>query len=265
MRLAVKRISGFLFNLVFPDTCRLCEEPLTGISRVPVCPACLALPAPLTAERFCRTCSAPFMNRYSLDEDGNCPACRAGGVSFDAAYVFGSYEGALRELIRLLKYGKIESTAQPLSRLLVRALPIDRRFDLVIAMPMHWRKRWVRGFNQAELLAKPVARRLGVKLVKNLRRCRYTPAQASLDEVQRRKSPENSFRVRKARQIARKRVLLIDDVFTTGSTFRAAAAALKAAGATHVSVLAVARVDRRVGAWEDLRHIDNEHAMEAYR
>lgn len=196
-----------------------------------------------------------------MDEEQRCEACRANSPPFDAAYVFGSYEGALRELVRLLKYGKVESVARPLSRLLAGAVPLDERFDLIMPMPMHWRKRWARGFNQAELLAKPVARRMGVKLATNLRRRRYTPPQASLDEAQRRKSPENSFRVRRTRHIARKRVLLIDDVFTTGSTLRAAAAALKSAGAAHVSALTLARVERRPGYSEKAE----ERAMEAHR
>ncbi|MGH9611297.1 MAG: ComF family protein [Bryobacteraceae bacterium] len=168
-------------------------------------------------------------------------------MNFDAAYAFGSYEGALRDLIRLLKYGKVVTVARPLSRRLLGALPLNERFDLVMAMPMHWRKRWARGFNQAELLARPVARRMGLKLANNLRRRRYTAPQASLDEAQRRQSPQGSFAVRKAERVKGKRVLLIDDVLTTGSTLRAAAEALKAAGAAHVSVLAVARADRR--AW----------------
>lgn len=168
-------------------------------------------------------------------------------MNFDAAYAFGSYEGALRDLIRLLKYGKVVTVARPLSRRLLGALPLNERFDLVMAMPMHWRKRWARGFNQAELLARPVARRMGLKLANNLRRRRYTPPQASLDEAQRRQSPQGSFAVRKAERVKGKRVLLIDDVYTTGSTLRAGAEALKAAGAAHVSVLALARADRR--AW----------------
>ncbi|MGH9583745.1 MAG: ComF family protein [Bryobacteraceae bacterium] len=227
----------------------------------------MALPEPLQAEFFCRSCRTPFASAHALDEQRLCEACREGQVNFDAAYAFGSYEGALRDLIHLLKYGKVGTVARPLSRFLVRALPFDERFDVVMAMPMHWRKRWVRGFNQAELLAKPVARRMGVKLAKNLRRRRYTPAQASLDEAQRRRSPENSFGVRRAEQLAGKRVLLIDDVFTTGATLRAATAALKSAGAAHVSALALARVDRHTDVWpsEEAAQMAEENAMEASR
>jgi ComF family protein len=245
LKRATRHASSRVFNLIFPDNCRICDEPLSGISRIPVCPACLELPEPLAAESFCPRCRTPFLNEYALNEHGLCETCREGLANFDAAYAFGSYEGGLRDLVRLLKYSKVTTLAQPLGRYLLRALPLNERFDLVMAMPMHWRKRWVRGFNQAELLARPVARRMGLKLAGNLRRRRYTPSQASLDETERRKSPHGSFSVRRAQQVKGKRVLLIDDVFTTGSTLRAAAEALKAAGAVHVSVLALARADRR--------------------
>jgi len=152
----------------------------------------------------------------------------------------------LRQLIHVFKYGKVETLAQPLSRFLVQAQPLDERFDIVLAMPMHWRKRWERGFNQAELLAKPVAKRCGLKLSTNLRRKRYTKAQAGLTETQRRDNLKDSFSVRRSEQIAGKRILLIDDVFTTGATLRTAAAVLKGGGAARVTALTLARVDNRI-------------------
>lgn len=129
---------------------------------------------------------------------------------------------------------------------MVQAIPLEAKIEVVIAMPMHWRKQWERGFNQAELLAQPVARRYGLKLSKNLRRTRYTKSQAGLSETDRRANLKGSFEVRRPEQIAGKRVLVIDDVFTTGSTLRAAAEVLKAAGAAHVSALTLARVDRAI-------------------
>ena len=185
------------------------------------------------------------MDDYPLDEHDLCTVCRESLVNFDTVYSFGSYEGPLRKLIHLFKYGKVETLAAPLSRLLIRTLPLDQRFDVVVAMPMHWRKRWERGFNQAELLAKPVAKRYGVKLSTNLRRKRHAKAQAGLTEAQRLANAKDSFLIRRPEEISQKRVLLVDDVFTTGATLRAAAAALKKAGAAHVSALTLARVDRR--------------------
>ncbi len=218
---------------------------MTNVSRIPVCPACLSLPKPLEAEFFCKACRTPFVDDYPLDENDLCTVCRESLVNFDTAYSFGSYEGPLRKLIHLFKYAKVESLAGPLGRFLIQALPLDQNFDLVMAMPMHWRKQWERGFNQAELLAHPVARRYGLKLSNNLRRKRYTKAQAGLSELERRENLKGSFSVRRREKIEGKRILLVDDVFTTGATLRAAAATLKAAGAARVSALALARVDRR--------------------
>jgi ComF family protein len=235
----------------------MCAKPLRNISRIPVCPTCLALPSPLVAEFFCRACRTPFVDPYPLDEQDLCSVCRESAVNFDAAYSFGSYDGPLRQLIHLFKYGKVETLASPLSRLLIRALPLDQSFDLVMAVPMHWRKRWERGFNQAELLAKPAAKRCGLKLARNLRRRTFTPAQAGLTEAQRRANAGSAFGLRRSHEIEGRRVLLIDDVFTTGATLRACAAILKRAGARHVTALTLARVDRR--SFSASSHASAEH------
>ncbi len=113
---------------------------------------------------------------------------------------------------------------------------------------MHWRKRWDRGFNQAELLAAVVARRSGLPLWLGLRRTRKSSVQAGLSLAERRINMETVFQVpgAKARQAVRGRgVLLVDDVFTTGATANACGRALKEAGARSVILLTLARVDRR--------------------
>lgn len=170
--------------------------------------------------------------------------CRDGQVNFDATYSFGSYEGALRNLIHLYKYSKVDSLSEPLAALLIRALPLDARFEVVLPMPMHWRKKWDRGFNQSELLAQVVAARYGLKPATNLRRSRYTKPQASLSEAERQINLKNSFHVRRPEQIWGKRILLVDDVMTTGATLREAAGVLKAVGVRSVAALTLARVDR---------------------
>lgn len=244
----MKRFSSLAisaFHIVFPDDCRICEQPLQQISRVPVCGSCLGLPSPLAAEVYCQSCQTPYLNREALDEHNLCSVCSTGEINFDAIYAFGEYDGALRQLIHLFKYSKVESLAAPLSRLLIQALPFGRNFDVVAPMPMHWWKQRQRGFNQAELLAGPVARRLGQKVSTQLRRRRLTKSQAGLSEAQRRENLKNSFCVKNPAEIRGKRVLVIDDVFTTGATLRAATETLKANGASHVSALVLARVDRR--------------------
>lgn len=151
----------------------------------------------------------------------------------------------MRKLIHLYKYGKVQTLARPLGELLLRALPRDERFDLVVPVPLHWRRRWQRGFNQAELLARLVAARRAIPVTKVLRRVRSTSAQAGLSGTGRRRNVAAAFRCRNSSLMKGRRVLLIDDVMTTGSTAAACALALKRAGASRVALLTVARVDRR--------------------
>jgi ComF family protein len=169
--------------------------------------------------------------------------CRGGRRGFDEAYCYGAYEGTLRKLIHLLKYSGMRKLAHPLGGLLADALPRDKQFDAVTAVPLHWRRRWQRGFNQSELLGKAIARRRGIPVIHALRRGWSTPAQAGLSNAQRRENVAGAFRAR--RRVAGMRILLVDDVMTTGATAGACARALKKAGAKSVSLLALARVDRR--------------------
>jgi ComF family protein len=192
------------------------------------------------------SCRTPFINAFPLDAEGRCGLCRAGLRGFDAAYCFGSYEGTLRELIHLYKYGRIQTLSQPLAGFLASALPLDERFDAVTPVPLHWRKRWQRGFNQSELLARAIARRRGIPMVGALRRARSTQTQAGLSNTERRRNVAAAFQCRRASQkLDGRRVLLIDDVMTTGSTAAACARALRRAGAARVVLATVARVDRR--------------------
>ena len=134
---------------------------------------------------------------------------------------------------------------QPLGALLAKALPRDERIDAIVPMPLHWRKQWSRGFNQAEVLAGVIARRTGLPVVKGVRRRIATRVQAGLTNAQRRANVAGAFAAHR-RRVAGKRILLIDDVMTTGATAAACARALKAAGAGRVVLLALARVDRRL-------------------
>jgi ComF family protein len=215
-----------------------------------VCAACLKDPAPLSAEFFCLNCRTPFRNSFPLDSQGRCMLCRSGGRGFDEAFCYGAYEGTLRKLIHLFKYSGVRRLAQPLAALLADALPRDRQFDLVTAVPLHWRRRWQRGYNQAELLGRAIARARGIPSAKVLRRATATRAQAGLSNAQRRENVAGAFRAQ--RRVAGLRVLIVDDVMTTGATLGACARALKKAGAKSVSVLSLARVDRRFTDQADL-------------
>jgi ComF family protein len=229
---------------LFPGDCRICTTPLEEVSRIPVCRRCLQAPEPLSAEFFCVSCRTPFQNAFPLDYEGRCALCRHGLRGFDAAYCYGSYEGTLRALIHLYKYGKVRTLAKPLGDMLAAALPRSEAFDMVTPVPLHWLRQWQRGFNQSELLAQTIARRCGIPLQRTLKRVRSTASQAGLSNTGRRKNVTAAFQCR--RDLKGRRVLLIDDVMTTGSTAASCALALKRAGARRVALLTVARVGRRM-------------------
>ena len=154
--------------------------------------------------------------------------------------------GIARAAILLSKHGGRLGLLQHLAALLAEGAPADlmlRTWDAAVPVPLHWRRRWRRGFNQAEALARAVGGRHGLPVERGcLARVRATPPQQG-DAAARRRNVLNAFVVRRAERIMGKRLLLVDDVFTTGATVNACAAALLAAGASAVGVLTLARVE----------------------
>lgn len=240
------RAGSHLLALIYPQECLICGRFLERAAPYPVCDACISEPAALSAEILCARCGSAFLNESSINEQGLCRLCASGATSFVAAFSFGEYAGTLRELIHLLKYERIRPLAEPLGRMMARALPPQTVHDAIVPMPLHWRRKLIRGFNQAELLARVVARRTGLPVLAALRRRRHSPAQASLASAsQRRANVRGVFVVPRSKEIAGKRLVLVDDVLTSGATVNSAAAALVEAGAARVDVLTLARADRR--------------------
>jgi ComF family protein len=219
------------------------------LTRIPLCRECLRSPEPFLPEFYCVSCRTPFANAFPLDATGNCPLCRNGLRGFDAAYCFGSYEGMLREWIHLYKYGRVKTMVRPLGELLSAALPREEQWDAVVPVPLHWRRRWRRGFNQSELLARAIAGRRGIPVIRALKRVRYTPTQTGLSNTSRRKNVAAAFAAVRRHSVSGSSILLVDDVMTTGSTAAACAAALRRAGAARITLLTVARADRRLHAF----------------
>ncbi|UJR80727.1 ComF family protein [Sandaracinus amylolyticus] len=191
------------------------------------CPGCdLDLPPGVNA--FCGACDV-LLERLTPDRGAN------------AAYEFG---GPMADALRRLKYGRRTDHVAALGALLADACAsFAGRVDAVVPIPLHPKRLRERGFNQAALLAAPVASRLGVALDAGaLRRTRDTPAQAGLGAADRASNVRGCFAARV--KPSRRRVLVIDDVRTTGATFADAARALREAGALEVHVIALAGADR---------------------
>ena len=175
-----------------------------------------------------------------------CAACAATVVLLpraytDAAIAAAVYGGAVAAAIVRFKYSGRTDLARPLAHLM---LPLTAKLavDVVVPVPLHGDRLRERGYNQAALLARPVAERLRRPFAPlALGRLRETAAQASLSACERRSNVADAFSVRQPRAVAGKRVLLVDDVRTTGATLAACATPLVAAGAKHVHFLTVAQ------------------------
>ncbi|MBI2688550.1 MAG: ComF family protein [Acidobacteria bacterium] len=213
--------------------------------RLPYCEPCLHKAEAMSAEHFCLRCRTPFLSDAPLDHQGVCRRCRSGLTGYDYAYSYGYYEGPLRKMIHHFKYAGVEVLAGPLGALMVQALPLDLQVDIIVPVPLHWRRRLWRGFDQCELLARPLESRLRVPVVRAIRKSRHTETQASSTPAQRRSNLTGAFVLAGKEFVEGKRVLLVDDVLTTGATVTTCSALLRRGGAKSVTVLTLARVDRR--------------------
>ena len=202
---------------------------------------------PLEAESFCSRCGLPFEANLPASGGHLCGLCRLAPPAFDVARSFGAYEGDLRRLIHLLKYDGMRPLAKALAAKMAPVAPRVGTVELVVPVPLHRSRRWSREFNQAELLARELSRLVGIPCRPGgLRRVRSTPPQAGLSHRQRRENVRGAFAAADAACIKGRRVLLVDDVMTTGATLDACARVLKAAGARYVGSLTLARAKRRL-------------------
>jgi ComF family protein len=251
-------IAASLFATLFPSDCRLCGAPLINISRLPVCEDCLHAMPPITGG-LCAICGERLVSPFAFSADGQssesgealCGLCRRLEPPYVKATAYGSYESGLRELIHLLKYNQVRPAANVLGRMLAEAIedlqPLFSASEvLAVPVPLHSRKLRQREFNQSELIARaalkinsaPAQFQLSAGI---LERCRETKSQIGLSRHQRRENIRGAFVVAKPSEIVGREVLVVDDVFTTGTTVSECARVLRRAGASKVYVATVAR------------------------
>jgi ComF family protein len=241
----------------FPADCRLCGAPLLNVSRLPVCQDCIQAIHPLRGT-YCAVCGEALQlspkfedQKTEASAETRCALCQRTDPPYERAVAYGNYAGELRDLIHLLKFHFVRPSAPVLGRMLAetiasleRAMPVGT--IAVVPVPLYHRKRAQRGFNQAETIAREALQELrrptrfelcsGVLL-----RSRETGSQIGLTRHQRRENLRGAFTVSDPTRIAKRDILLIDDVFTTGTTASECARVLLRAGAARVWVATVAR------------------------
>jgi competence protein ComFC len=227
-------VRNTLLNILFPETCPICQRPASDHTTAPVCTECWLSIIPYTGPA-CRKCGRPLTSDASII----CGDCLHDEPAFSSCRSFGLYEGALRKAINLLKYHRVQRLSKPLADILLHIkIP---RIDAVLPVPLYKKRLRQREFNQSALIAKYSAEGLGSLLVTDaLVKMRDTRPQVGLSSDERRKNMRNAFGVQNYMAIQGKDILLIDDVSTTGATIRECSRVLKKAGAGDIHVLTLA-------------------------
>ncbi|MDA8428832.1 MAG: ComF family protein [Geobacteraceae bacterium] len=237
----IKPFLHAVLDFLFPPLCHICRAYIPSAGPVHICPACHERLQPIDSP-LCAVCGFPFVG---AGDDHVCGDCSTSHHHFDAARAAVVYEGASRDLIHAFKYRNKTHLRRPLALLTIERLSAFVRLrasDLIVPVPLHRKRLRSRGFNQAVLLGELFSRHWEMPLDRhNLRRIRWTEPQVNLSASDRRANVKGAFFIQNPDAIHGRRVLLVDDVLTTGSTVEECAVMLKNAGAVDVTVITVAR------------------------
>ena len=229
-----------IVSLLYPPACTICAAPVHDGEYL--CAGCESKVSRIVPP-FCTKCSEPFDG--AITSAFACANCSHRKLYFEAAVSAYRARGIVRHVILNFKYGRQIHLRHLVARWLVAAFDDERlrerRFDAIVSVPLHPARQRERGFNQAELLAERLSDHLFLPLCPALERIHYTTTQTAFDRSERMQNLRRAFRLRKKADVRSLRVLLIDDVLTTGSTLSECARVLKQAGARSVYAATAAR------------------------
>ncbi len=242
----IKDLLEEFLSVLVPRPCPLCRSVVLERGEA-FCAACLGGFDPI-GDPVCSCCGAPLVCRTPQEEDSLCPRCLGRGPGRPALLAVRSaavYSGNLRKAILRMKFGGQTSVAGSLGlymRERYTEVFEDDAFETLLPVPLHPKRLREREFNQSVLLARPLARRLRVRLeLDAVERVRHTLPQSASNEADRRKNLRGAFRVRRPERVKGGSVLLLDDVYTTGATLEELARCLLSGGARRVSGFTLAR------------------------
>ena len=242
----LRGLADALASVIFPAPCRICGETLDNSSRIPICRSCLASLAPISGP-LCERCGCLIASRIPLETSHAplCHICRRGLYDFEFARSYGVYSPAMARAIILLKHHAVLPLGDWFARRIEEAAkphPEMYAVDVIVPVPMHRARLRERGYNQADLIARPLAKRLGLPLQSCLLvRTKPRPDKLRLTMRERWRTVRGAYAMHEGAQVDKLRVLLVDDVLTTGATLDACSRALRKAGAAKVVALTVAR------------------------
>ncbi len=226
---------------LLPTPCLACGRLIRGGRHyIGLCLRCRGRLAPLRGQR-CGGCGRPLL-AFRLADGYRCGACRRRPPAHDRLIALWAFRPPLDAVIHGLKFQRLEYLGRHLAQEMAAHLRREEIVaDLAVWVPLHWWRYLGRGYNQAERIARPLAAELGIRARGALVRTRPTPAQSRLPRERRAANLRGALRLRRRAEVAGRRLLLVDDVTTTGSTLRAAASVLRAAGAAEITAVTAAR------------------------
>lgn len=240
-----RKIFQRLLDFICPPTCPLCNA---GVStHGELCADCWTAINWIDGAH-CSRCGYPFIAGYDFDSDVLCPVCAAGENELDWIRSACIYDDASKQVMLPFKHcGKIKYARFMANAMIWALRDIDTNtIDVVMPVPLAWRRLFHRGYNQATLLARPIARALGVKIDYDSVRRKYRADMGHKTAAQRAKNIRGVFRVVNPNKIRGKHILLVDDVMTSGATFSELNRVLMRAGAASVAGVSFCRVVRTV-------------------
>ncbi len=236
-------LARHLLDFILPTSCAHCGSRL-GESPIPFfCSSCWT-DFTLLQGPVCSCCGKPFESPETLTHspDHECGACRLNRPFFDQSLSVGYFEGSLREAIHQFKYRPCRALGKPLGQWMRSNIRLISDVDLFIPVPLHAKRLKKRGFNQSLLLAFQISKKYKIPIsYDNLVRIKPTKPQVDLSSDDRIENVADAFTVQHSALIKEKKIILVDDVLTTGATMNECARVLKDAGAGQVTALTLAR------------------------
>jgi len=233
---ALSIIGREALRIVLPSWCAICEKQLPWSDRTASCCGECWRSLPRLSPTRCWSCALP------LPGQGICITCSADPLPVGWCDAWGEYSRGLERLLHAFKFGKHDFLDDPLASLMHGTM-IERgdfAFDAIVAVPMHWTKERRRGYNQAELLARALAKRISIPCdPKLLTKRQENDTQSLLARAARRENVRKVFVA--SPRVDGKSILVVDDISTTGETFRACASELLRAGAARVCAISIAK------------------------
>ena len=235
---ALRRTGGALLNLVLPPRCIACGEEVEAVNAL--CGVCWRK-ITFLGEPCCACCGLPFA--HHLGAGALCGACAGASPAFDRARSALRYDDGSRGLILAFKHGDRLHGARAFGEWMRRVgAELLEDADLVMPVPLHWTRLFGRRYNQAALLAYAIQRAGGPRVVPDwLLRRRRTPSQGEFGPEGRQRNVRSAFALKRGKSVKGLKIVLVDDVLTTGATLEECARVLKRAGAARVDALALAR------------------------